>query len=155
MVVRSVNLISRIEKTRGTVLFHLGRNRVISAGNWKLIEPSSDEKCLMSNVQWHGKKDGNVESIMFHRPPFIFPSLVNENLRWRGCRCRCLQRKECPFPDSDSPFHKNFPSDLLGHMYKIRCIVNNGIPSPWNSKKKRKKNHNEQCHPPLANPSTL
>lgn len=52
MVVRSVNLISRIEKTRGTgtVLFHLGRNRVISAGNWKLIEPSSDEKCLMSNV---------------------------------------------------------------------------------------------------------
>lgn len=71
MVVRSVNL-SRIEKTRGTVLFHLGRNRVISAGNWKLIEPSSDEKCLMSNVQWHGKKDGNVESIMFHRPPFIF-----------------------------------------------------------------------------------
>lgn len=67
-------------------------------------------------------------------------------------------KKRLPFfSDSDSPFHMNFPSDLLGHMYKSRRIVNNGIPSPWNSKKKRKKkkNHNEQCHPPLANPSTL
>lgn len=57
----------------------------------------------MSNVQWHGKKDGNVESIMFHRPPFIFPSLVNENLRWRVADADACKEKNVLFP---IPIHR-------------------------------------------------